>query len=172
MRLTILLFVLLICSAFGFAQTTNPVALIRKTVEAINNEKDYKIKTLDNVYFADEKNEAADNGQELKGYYKNGRLKKIVYSLGLSYCMKTFEYYFSDTGLVFVFEIEADYPETKTGLDQSKLVPAFAGRYYIEKGKIIQTIIKGKTRTGVDDTGDMMGNLKDLLEDLKTAKGK
>jgi len=169
MRLAIIIFSFLTIANAAAGQATDKIVAIRKTVEAINHTKGYQVKTLDNDYFAD-KDEDSDNGQELKGYYKNGQLKKVVYSAGLSNCMKTFEYYFSDAELVFVFEKEDDYPETKTGLNYNKLVPAFEGRYYIEKGKIIQSKLKGHTRGGQDDTVQMINMLKDLLNDLKSRK--
>jgi len=177
MRLAIVIFCFLTTANVAAGQVTDKIASIRKTVEAINNTNGYNVKILDNDYFAKE-DEVSDNGQELRGYYKNGQLKKIVYSLGLSNCLRPFEYYFSDTGLVFVFEKEADYPEKRrragaaNGLDYSKLVPVFEGRYYIEKDKIIQSKIKGRTRNGNDYAAGMLNTLKDLMEDLKTAKAK
>jgi len=75
------------------AQPADKIAFIRQTVTAINTTPGYKVKTLDNDYFEDKYGEAPDNGIELKGFYQNGVLKKMVYSVGLSNCMKTFEFY-------------------------------------------------------------------------------
>ena len=108
-----------------FGQTAEKIAAVRKKVEAINTEKSYHIKNLDNDYFVNVKNEATDGGQELSGYYKNGKLKKIVYSVGLSYGMKTLEYFFSDDELIFVFEKQDQFAALKDqsnqaiGLDQT-----------------------------------------------------
>lgn len=66
-----------------FGQTVERIAAVRKKVEAINTEKSYQIKKLDNDHFVKVKNEVTDGGQELSGYYKNGKLKKIVYSVEL-----------------------------------------------------------------------------------------
>ena len=168
MRLAIVIFCFLLAANVVAGQATDKIAAIRKTAEAINNTRGYKIK----VYNFDDTEEVADNGQELKGYYQNGHLKKIVYSVGLSNCMKTFEYYFSDAGLIFVFEKEDDYPEKKdhSGLDFTKLVPAFEGRYYIAKGKVIQSKLKGHEQSTAANTADMLSTLKYLMDDLKTAK--
>ena len=67
-----------------FGQTAERITVVRKKAEAINTEKNYQIKKLDNDYFVNVKKEATDGGQELSGYYNNGKLKKIVYSAGLS----------------------------------------------------------------------------------------
>ncbi|MDB5005875.1 MAG: hypothetical protein JWQ84_3037 [Mucilaginibacter sp.] len=172
MKLTTLTLALLLVSNLLLGQTDEKIIAIRKTVQHINSETGYKIKTLTNDYFADVKNEAADNGQELKGYYKDGELKKMVHSVGLSNCMKTYEYYFSGADLIFVFEKEADYPYKKGGFafDYSKLVPAFEGRFYFEKGKIFKTLTKGKERSTDLNHNSTTANLKDLLDDLKKGK--
>lgn len=168
------IFVLLLLSATNpvSAQANEKIAAIRKLVQAINNDSGYKIKALDNNYFTDVKNEVYDNGQELKGYYKNGQLKKIIYTVGLSNCMKTYGYYFYGKSLVFVFEKEDDYPLKKdgSGLDNSKLIPAFEGRYYIENGKIFQSKTKGQERSADSDKNRFNTDLKSFLEDLKHGK--
>jgi hypothetical protein len=170
MKLTLLTLTFLLISKLLLAQTDGRILAIRKTVQDINKETVYKIKTLTNDYFADVKNESTDNGQELKGYYKDGKLKKMVYCVGLSNCMKTYEYYFSGEGLIFAFEKEDDYPIKKNGpqLDYTKLAPAFEGRFYFEKGKIFKTLTKGKERS--PDRNSITTNLTDLLNDLKNGK--
>jgi hypothetical protein len=174
MRITSLILTFSFVANLLFGQTDERIISIRKSVQSINNETGYKIKTLTNDYFADEKNEDADNGQELKGYYKGGKLKKIIYSAGLSNCMKTYEYYLADAGLIFVFEKEDDYPYKKdgSGLDYSKLVPAFEGRYYFDKGNIFQTKTKGQEKSAYPDKNRFSIILKDFLKDLKHAKSK
>jgi hypothetical protein len=169
MRAPILFLVFLFIVKLSSGQADEKVTAIRKLVQAINNDRGYKIKKLDNDYFTDVKNEAADNGQELKGYYKDGQLKKIIYTVGLSNCMKTYGYYFSGNNLIFVFEKEDDYPAKKdgSGPDDSKLVPGFEGRYYIENGKIIQAKTKGQERSVANDNNRFNADLKGFLEDLK-----
>lgn len=153
-----------------FGQTAERIALVRKKVEAINTEKSYQTKNLDNDYFVNLKNEATDGGQELSGYYKNGKLKKIVHSVGLSYGMKTLEYFFSDDALIFVFEKQSQFATLKDqsnqaiGLDQTKLESNYTGRYYFENAKLFS--IK---KTGQEVFGNIEKKSKEaeLLEDSK-----
>ena len=53
-----------------FGQTAEKISVVRKKVEAINTEKSYQIKKLDNDYFVNVKNEATDCRQELSGIIK------------------------------------------------------------------------------------------------------
>ena len=133
-----------------FGQTAERIAAVRKKVEAINTEKSYQIKKLDNDYFVNVKNEAPDGGQELSGYYKNGKLKKIVYTVGLSYGRKTSEYFFSNDELIFVFEKQNQFADIKnksnqlTGLDHTKLESVYTGRFYFENSKLFSIKQTGK----------------------------
>ena len=133
-----------------FAQTAERIAAVRKKVEAINTEKTYQIKKLDNDYFVNVENESTDGGQELSGYYKNGKLKKIVYSVGLSYGMKTTEYFYSDNELIFVFEKQDKFADIKdklnqvTGLDHRKLESVYTGRFYFEKSMLFSIKQNGR----------------------------
>ncbi|HWD88577.1 MAG TPA: hypothetical protein VG367_10655 [Mucilaginibacter sp.] len=173
MRAVISTVMFLLTGSLLYSQSSNEVMVIRAQVQAINNVKGYKIKTLTNDYFVNEKNEVTDNGQELKGYYKDGKLKKLSYYAGLSNCVKTYEYYLDDAGrLIFVFEKEKDFPGLKdgTGLDYSKLVPAFEGRYYFDQGKLIKIKIHGKERSADENKTAFQEFLEDFKKDLKTQK--
>lgn len=170
-----LTFLLLLLSNLLPAQEASKISSIRKLVEQINKANGYKIKTLDNEDLADKNgSDSPDNGQELKGYYRDGHLKKMVYSVGLSYCMRTYEYYFDDKNLVFVFEKEEDYPEKKDGrgLDNSKLIPAFERRFYLDNNKVILTKTKGRQRMPDPNIQRFLSMLNDLLADLRDAKAK
>lgn len=125
----------------------------------INSDSGYLIKTLENEQFLEH---VTDGGGTLTGYFKNGQIKKITERIGLSSCIKTFEFYFWDGELIFVYEKEEDFPyiEAKGLLDYTKLKLVFEGRYYFNNGKLIETKIKGKKRI-VDDTGTDMA--KELL---------
>lgn len=150
MKTKLFLLTFLTLTTLLFGQTAERIAAVRKKVEAINTEKSYKIKKLDNDYFVNVKNEATDGGQELSGYYNNGILKKIVYSVGLSYGMKTFEYFFSNDKLIFVFEKQDKFADVKdqsnqvTGLDHTKLESAYTGRYYFQRSKLFSAKKIGK----------------------------
>ena len=150
MKTKFFLLTFLILTTLLFGQTAEIIAAVRKKVEAINTEKSYQIKKLDNDYFVNVKNEATDGGQELSGYYKNGKLKKIVYSVGLSYGMKTSEYFFSSDKLIFVFEKQDQFAAIKdksnqvTGLDHTKLEPVYTARFYFENSKLFSIKQTGK----------------------------
>ena len=175
MRTIIFISTFLVAINTSFGQLPEKIKSIQKLVEIINNDTGYTIKALSNDYFIDKKNESTDGGQELKGYYKGKKLKKIIYSVGISVCMRTYEYYLSDSNLIFVFEKEFDYPEIKDSsgeyvLDYSKTVPAFEGRYYFNNGKIIQFKNKGHERLSDDrktKENMFLGDVKNFLEDLK-----
>ena len=153
-----------------FGQAAEKIATVRKKVETINTEKSYQIKKLDNDYFVNVKNEVTDGGQELSGYYKNGKLKKLVYSIGLSYGMKTLEYFFSDDALIFVFEKQSQFAAIKdqsnqvTGLYQTKLESVYTGRYYFENAKLFSIKKTGKEIFG---KVDKKSKEAELLEDSR-----
>ena len=150
MKSNLLLIFLLTFTSFLFGQNAERIAAVRKKVEAINTEKSYQINKLDNDYFVNVKKEATDGGQELTGYYKNGKLKKIVYSVGLSYEMKTTEYFFSNDELIFVFHKQDQFADLKdksnqvTGLDHTKLESVYTGRFYFENSKLFSINETGK----------------------------
>ena len=153
-----------------FGQTAERIAAVRKKVEAINTEKSYQIKKIDNNYFVKVKNEATDGGQELSGYYKNGKIKKIVYSVGLSYGMKTSEYFFSNDELVFVLEKQDQFADIKdqsnqvTELDYTKLEPVYTGRFYFENSKLFSIKQTGKE---IFTNMDKKSKEAELLKDSK-----
>ncbi|SEG41087.1 hypothetical protein SAMN05421847_2254 [Halpernia humi] len=118
-----------------FGQNINQ---IRKTVSSINSEKNYQIKVLDNDYFVDKKNEVTDNGQELMGFYKNDKLKKIVHEIGLSNKKIVTQYYFNKGNLIFVLEKRFIIIDENGYLKKPKL---FSKRKtYFQGGKIIKDI--------------------------------
>jgi hypothetical protein len=167
MRITIVLLTLFFAAKGLFAQSPQNISAIRSWVQKINRDTGYQTKVLENSFFT-ARNDASDNGQELTAYYKNVALKKLVFIVGLSYCTKTYEYYFNGDNLVFVFEKEADYPETKEGeLDYSRLVPAFERRLYLDNNKIILTKIKGHQRI-LESKLRSIDILKTLQADLRS----
>jgi|SRR5208337_4370465 len=120
-------------------------AHIRDIVAAADAQKSYQVKTLDNDYFVSH-NEVTDGGQELTGYFKNGHIQKIAYSVGLSLGLQKYLYYFDGGELVYVYEEEDDYPATNEGLDYEKTEPAFSGEYFFLNGKLLRTDSKGQGR--------------------------
>ena len=170
MKTKLFLLTFLTLTTLLFGQTAERIAAVRKKVEAINTEKSYQIRKLDNDYFVNAKNEATDSGQGLSGYYKNGKLKKIVYSVGLSYGMKTCEYFFSNDELIFVFEKQDQFATIKdqsnhiTGLDHTKLEPVYTGRFYFENSKLFSVKQTGKE---IFTKMDKKSKKAELLKDSK-----
>ncbi|KIA90516.1 hypothetical protein [Kaistella jeonii] len=170
MKTKLFLLTFLTLTTLLFGQTAEKIAAVRKKVEAINTEKSYQVKKLDSDYFVNVNNETADGGQELSGYYKNGKLKKIIYSVGISYGMKTCEYFFSNDELIFVFEKQDqfaainDQSNQGTGLDHTKLTSVYTGRFYFENSKLFS--IK---QTGKEISNKMYKKSKEaeLLKDSK-----
>ena len=120
-------------------------AHIREIVAAADAEQSYQVKTLDNDYFVSH-SEVTDGGQELTGYFKNGDIQKIAYSVGLSFGLQKYLYYFDRGELVYVSVEEDDYPATNEGLDYEKTEPVFSGEYFFLNGKLLKTNAKGQGR--------------------------
>ncbi len=118
---------------------------IDSEVNSINQYKNYKIKTLENEEFLEQ---MTDGGGHLSGYFKEGQIKKIIEKFGLSYCVKTFEYYFLNGKLIFIFEKEDDFPydENIAGLNYEKLELVFEGHYYFDNKNLIKIETKGKKK--------------------------
>ncbi|MCI0619490.1 hypothetical protein L0Y40_00425 [Candidatus Wolfebacteria bacterium] len=121
---------------------------IMETVSVADAEENYQRKILNNEYFVF-RGSVTDNGQELAGYFKDGQVYKITYSLGLSYAVKKYLYYFDDGDLVFVYEEENNYPyvEEKGGLDYGRLEFAFGAVYFFQEEKLVMRRFKGERRS-------------------------
>ena len=121
------------------------VKKIQDIVQVIDSEKNYQTKTLNNEKYA---NPLTDGGAQLVGFLKDGKTYKISESLGLSYGVKSFEYYFSNNQLILVNQKEEYFPydSNKESLDYSKLEPGFEGYYYFNNEKIIMTQTRGEKR--------------------------
>ncbi|WBV61056.1 hypothetical protein PFY12_02790 [Chryseobacterium camelliae] len=137
---------------------------IKKLVEQINQTKNYVIKTVPNEYFID-KNMTTDNGIELKGFYKNGKLKKIEHTVGVSFVQYLTEYFFDRDQLIFVhakkYQILGENGYTK----QPELLSEFG--YYYENGKLIKTL---KKSGNFEENNNYLDEVKTLKKDLKDYK--
>lgn len=151
-------FLLIIIFGFMFGQNVDTV---RKIVEQINQTKDFYIKTVPYSYFMD-RSQITDNGIELKGFYKNGKLRKMEYFVGLSAWNIVTEYFFSENGkLAFVYSKKYQTLDENGYLKMPKLLSEF--RCYYEKDKLIKTL--GKLTN--DEKTDYLKESKDLINDLK-----
>ena len=154
----IVLLTLQACAQSG----NNKINEIRKTVVQINNDSGYSIRKLENEEFLEQ---MTDNGGELTGYFKNGKLVKIIEWIGLSSCVNITEYYLQDNKLIFVFTkgSESPYIDSLETFDHSRLIKTMECRFYYNNNKLIKTILKGATRCGGQPNKDWA---KDYLEIL------
>lgn len=131
-----------------FAQTdSNIIVKIRKTVEQINKDSNYITKTLENEQFLEH---MTDRGGQLTGYFKNGRLVKIVEWVGLSSCIDITEYYLKDNELIFAYiqGKEFQYVDSIARFDSYKQIITMECRFYFENGKMTNSTLTGETRCG------------------------
>lgn len=154
----LILFLIMIFSQLFSGQN---IESSRKTVEKINQIQGFKIKIVPNSYFSD-KNRVTDNGIELKGYYKNNKLLKMEYWVGLSAWKIITEYFFSDNAeLVFVHSKKYQIVGENGYLKKPQLLSEV--RCYYDNDKVIKTI-------GVNDNDekiDFLQESKNLMNDLK-----
>ena len=119
---------------------------IRASFQKINGDLTLKKVELDNDEFiSDTTGEIPDNGCSLTGYYKKGTIYKMTAWIGISYCLRQYDYYLDNGRPFFIYETEKDFAHDSAGvLNHNKLVPAFEGRYYLDNGKVIDMKLKGK----------------------------
>lgn len=151
-------FLLIILSELVSGQNIEPV---RKTVQEINQTKGFKIKTVPYSYFMD-KSEVTDNGIELKGFYKNGVLKKMEYFVGLSAWNIVTEYFFSENHqLIFVHSTKYQTVDEKGYLEKPQKLSEM--RCYYENNKLIKSV----GTFNDDEKVDYLKESQNLQYDLK-----
>jgi hypothetical protein len=132
-------------------------ASVKKVVTEINNDK-----TLTNVVMTNDEflSNRTDGGNELTGYYNGRELRKITIKNGLSDAIETFDYYFYNGTLVFIYEVRNGfvYDVKNQKYDYTKTEINFIGRYYFNKNKLIDSETTGHNRFE-DDTIDMESTL-------------
>lgn len=106
-----------------------------------------------------------DNGGDVTGYFKKDTIYKLVMSFGPSYGMKDWEYYYDRGQVVFIYEKDQHFPVKKdgSGLDHERLVVGFEGRFYFNKGRLIEKIVKRYDQFMAEKIDDKY--IKDLLDD-------
>ncbi|HEV2355024.1 MAG TPA: hypothetical protein VGR89_12325 [Puia sp.] len=136
-----------ISAAAARAQTPKDsvIAHARQVFRETNHDRTLRNVSLDEGEFTDE---TTDNGGRLVGYFKGDTLCKMTLEIGLSYAMTRLDYYFEHGQVIFIYETEKDYPveSVSRGLDNTRLVLAFEGRYYYENGSLITYVFKGQKR--------------------------
>jgi hypothetical protein len=135
-----------------------------KTLKKIDIEND-KLSGIDPNY------RPTDNGQVLTGYFKDNKLVKVTYSLGLSFCIKTFDFYLEDQNVIFIYERQQNFvlDEKTSSLDYTKLKTAFDGRYYIHENKLIRKTVKGNLNSKSVEAIDLLhSKVPEFLRMLST----
>ena len=91
-----------------------------------------------------------DNGGQLKGYFKNDTLYKIVEWFGPSYGILITEYYLWNYELFFVYDIEKNFAQIIDstdgfiGFDYSITEKKYESRHYLVNEQEIKKLVKGK----------------------------
>lgn len=140
-----------------------------KRVGLINKDKSLTKQTLKNEEFM---TQMTDGGGELTGYFKNGQIQKITREIGLSHGIETYDYYFTNGQLTFVYELLNGfvYNENTSKFDYTKTKINFIGRYYFRENKLIDSETTGHNRFE-DDTLDiettLIKEMKECLDALK-----
>jgi len=162
---------LLCCISWCFSQSKEEKILaIRQVFQNINHDSTLKRLKLDGEDFLDF---SPDNGAELTGYYKGDTLCKMIVEIGPSYGMCRYEHYYSYGQLVFIYEKQDVFPADSSGdgLNFNKLVLNFEGRYYFDKGRLIDIKTKGKKRFQEKiDTAYITGLVADSKSYIKSLK--
>ena len=144
---------------------------IRQSFQKINNDTTLTIVKLQNE---DIPGETTDGGEQLTGFFNGDSICKINDWIGLSFGVKQYEYYFSNGQLIFVYEIEKGFHvnDSLGSMDQTKLDLLFEGRYYLDKGKMIDQKTKGQKRFGEENSAsfvqDMIARSKLLTKILRS----
>jgi len=115
---------------------------IRAVFQRINSDSTLRAVDLDFEAFIEAAGEAPDNGGEIRGYFRNDTIYKLVMGIGLSFGPKEYEYYYERGQVVFVYEKDSHFAVKDGGLDHDHLVLGFEGRFYFNKGRLIEKIIK------------------------------
>ena len=184
MKQTLIILSLLFSIFSVFAQTEKEtIETIRTHYKWINSSKDFTIVTLENTDFMEH---TTDNGGELKGYFKEDTIYKLVETIGLSNGIYITEYYLWEDKLFFVFYREQAFKEVldKHGnfmeLDYSSTITKFEERFYFDNDKEIRHLEKGErimAKTSVNYNFSikkykaLLLNKKEYQSDYKKLKG-
>ena len=132
---------------------------IRQVTETINTDKTLKKVVLSAEEYLDD---VPDGGAELTGYFRGNSIVKISEWIGLSYGIKTFDYYFQKDLPVFIYETEKRFGHTKSVIEYNKQTLSYEGRYYFSNTHLIEQKLKGKK--AFNDSTDPSGLLKEYKQ--------
>lgn len=146
------LLIILFCLP-AFAQNETVISGIRKAVEQINKDTGYVSKMLENEEFLEH---MPDGGGQLTGYYKKGKLVKMVEWIGLSSCINITEYYLRNNKLIFTYTRgkEFQYIDSTGTFNSEKQDITMECRFYFDNGQLVRSVLKGSTRCGGEPQKD------------------
>ena len=137
---------------------------IRAVFQRINSDSTLRVVDLDFEAFEEALGAAPDNGGEVRGYYRNDTLCKMVMGIGLSFGPKEYEYYYDQGQIVFVYERDRHFAVAKDGgLEHERLVLGFEGRFYFNRGRLIEKVVKRYDDFMAEEIDD--NYVRDLLDD-------
>ncbi|MBN8666552.1 MAG: hypothetical protein J0M30_03550 [Chitinophagales bacterium] len=174
MRQKILIF-LLIFSPHGVSLSAQSITKkypeVAEKVKKINADSSFKKITLTNEQFMPQ---MTDGGGELTGYFKKGIIQKITRKIGLSYGIETYDYYFTNEKLMFIYETFYVFivNDSLGTLDQTKTELNFIGTYYFQNNKLIDSETVGHNRFEKDEIDMETILLKETEENLSMLKQK
>ncbi len=154
------LFFFLLISIFSFSHAQSEkdenIKFIRKQVETINTEKNYKVveKEAENTV--------------LNGYLKNKELKKLIAYADVANGIYSTEYYYYNNKPIFVFIYQKtfEYDEKKGTINTSKINYIYETRIYIKDDKVIEIKYKG----GNEDESDYSYEIENAYDFAKQFK--
>ncbi len=172
MRQIILIFILTISplGASLFAQNiSTKYPDVRQRVKSINADTSFKKITLLNDEFMPQ---MTDGGGELNAYFKKGIIQKITRKIGLSYGIETYDYYFINEKLLFIYETFYVFivNDSLGTVDQTKTELNFIGTYYFKNNKLIDSETVGHNRFENDEIDMEAILLKETEENLSMLK--
>lgn len=158
----------LLSTATSGQNKSDKIRQIRATCQQINENRALTQKTADEEKLF--QGNAPDGGGSLVGYFDHGQLRKMDFTVGLSYGEITKSFYFEDGHLIFVYEKEKDFPVAadSLSLDHDQLQLSYEGRYYYDHQKMIHKITSGKKRIHEDSVPDFLKEAREFASLLDT----
>lgn len=175
MRLLIIILILFLDANTALSQTEKEsINSIKTRFMWINEQTDFKISELNNEDYLEH---MPDNGGQMKGYFKNDTLYKIVEWFGPSYAIMITEYYLWNNELIFVYDIEKNFTQIidssdgVIGFDYSKTEIKYESRHYFVDGQEIKKVENGKRLMELSNSSDFKSDAevyRTVLENKNT----
>jgi len=148
-RSTTILFLILLPTFLLSQDISDKYPDLIQKIKKINEDTTLQKVILTNEEFMPQ---MTDGGGELTGYFKKGKIQKITREIGLSYGIETYDYYFNEGQLVFIYEVLNGFVyDSLKNMDHTKTEINFIGRYYFKNKKLIDSETTGHNRFENDD---------------------